>query len=180
MTAEDTTPYEKPTVGPDLVDILQGMQSLIGEVTNLRRECTRLRMRGVMPPDIAALFAGTPVTLFQDDRGIWGYTIELKSKRTGGRGYPSLVEVARAALGRFQDLGFFDFAETNEDDEDEWDLVDNVFIRVEGFVPGEEEVADLLERTVAHWRHPGHTTLADVMADAERMLLRLRPLAVTL
>jgi hypothetical protein len=100
VTAEDVTPYEKPTVGPDLVDILRGMQPLIAEVTNLRRECTRLREREVMPPDIAALFAGTPVTLFQDDRGIWGYTIELKSKRTGGRGYPSLVEVARAALGQ--------------------------------------------------------------------------------
>ncbi len=156
MTAEDSTPYEKPTVGPDLVDILRGMRPLIDEVTNLRRECTRLRMREVMPSDIQALFARTPVTLFQDDREFWGYTIELKSTRTGGRGYPSLAEAARAALGRFQDLGF------------------------EGFVPGEEEVADLLERTVAHWRHPGHTTLADVMADAERMLLRLRPLAVTL
>lgn len=180
VTADEAAvPYEKPVVGPDLVDILRGMQPLIAEVTNLRRECTRLRMREVMPPDIEALFANTPVTLFQDDRGFWGYTIWLKSKNTGGRGYPSLVEAARSALGRFRDLGF-DFAETNEDDEDEWGLLDNVFVRVEGFTPGEDEIADLLERTVANWRHPRAAALAEVMADAERLLLRLRPLAVTL
>lgn len=133
MTADEAAvPYEKPVVGPDLVDILRGMQPLIAEVTNLRRECTRLRMREAMPPGIQDLFERTPVSLFRDDRGFWGYTITLKAKNTGGRGYPSLVEAARSALGRFLDLGF-DFTETNEDDEAEWAFADNVFVRVEGF-----------------------------------------------
>ncbi len=105
MTADEAAvPYEKPVVGPDLVDILRGMQPLIAEVTNLRRECTRLRMREAMPPGIQDLFERTPVSLFRDDRGFWGYTITLKAKNTGGRGYPSLVEAARSALGRFLDL----------------------------------------------------------------------------
>lgn len=181
MTADEAAvPYEKPVVGPDLVDILRGMQPLIAEVTNLRRECTRLRMREVMPPGIQDLFERTPVSLFRDDRGFWGYTITLKAKNTGGRGYPSLVEAARSALGRFLDLGF-DFTERpTRTDEAEWAFADNVFVRVEGFALDEEDVADLLERTVASWRHPGHPALADVMADAERLLLRMRPLAVTL
>jgi len=68
VTGEAATPYEKPTIGPDLVDILRGMRPLIDEVTHLRRECTRLRMREVMPPDIAALFAGADAVALHPGR----------------------------------------------------------------------------------------------------------------